>query len=196
MSNNINLSPGRTWVTGESVTAEKMNTALTGATTVVNDIDTGSSLSSGGEDVYSTKTEPTPGQYQLNFKGLKGGTAITLSTDGSDITINNDNGAITATNTSSGSMDLIDIGTKRIGWWSSGALGSLGTHVISIPSGFSQISHILVSTTGPGSSASNVMAQLVSFSAAANTVTVFLQQTGGSGAATSIAVTLNIFGEA
>lgn len=54
MSETVNLVAGRTWVTGESVTATKMNTAMTGSTvTIVGVNPTGTNLS------YFGTTEPT-----------------------------------------------------------------------------------------------------------------------------------------
>lgn len=169
MATATSLTAGKTWVTGESVTASKMNTAMTGSTTLVNDVDTGSSVSSGGSDVFKQKAS-----NDLEFKGIKGGTNISVSSDTTDITINND---LTASSTSTD----MTVGTKQMQWATgpsrtNPAAGSVLDTAITI-SGFSGTPDTCMVTTENVSGGSGhqhtAMYQLKSMTS--TTVTVRLQ---------------------
>jgi len=181
MATNVTLQAGKTWVTGESVTAAKLNTSQTGAQTLVNDIDTGSSVSSGGSDIFKQKAT-----NDLEFKGIVGGTNITLSESATDITINNDLTAASGSN-------YIDVGSKRQAWFTGTSATTETSQVISFGGIFSSVDTVLVSTDYPNcNSSSNSWFQLCSFTSAS--ATVFSQSDGSLGAGTPITPRILVIG--
>jgi len=138
-----NLAAGKTWVTGESVTAPKLNTSQTGSSITITDNLIGASSST---DNNIPQWDGTTGAL------LKDGKIFTTDVDSGslDTEVPSAKACYDALPTATSASDAINIGTKRMQWKTGTNVttptsGNNETQTITI-SGFSSIDQVMVST--------------------------------------------------
>jgi hypothetical protein len=172
-----NLSPGRTWVTGESVTATKMNTAMTGSTiTITNNLI--------GQASSTTNYIPqwSDGSGALLKEGKE---LVTAPVDGSSTddqiptaqSVHETIDALGVTGTNSGSTGAVTLGGIKIYWATGDPTNTQGEETITIAGGvFSGTPYtVLVSTNNTtGTAQADSFFQVKSFTS--TLVTLYNQQ--------------------